>query len=220
MIAMIVYLLLRFVINPPIKFLEATTMTLIIITVIIMMDYTMKKNVVEEKFIDTPNAQNNAQNLATLPNYIIPIATQQPSPTITQITIPTTSNIPNTPSATPTTSPVIVATAPPAVTLENRGSDMEYSDANTFPMAEGYKSRAYEYGYSFLPPEKWYPVPPHPPMCVTNQPCEVSPVFTAGAPIDAKDYADVREWDLSRKILQPDNINLRFISEKLNAGKA
>jgi hypothetical protein len=91
--------------------------------------------------------------------------------------------------------------------------DMSYdTDYNHLPMATGYDSRDYEYGYSFLPPEKWYPTPPFPPVCIQEKQCPVCPMNTSGSPVDMK------EWNNSIKILQPDNINTRFI-KKLNAGR-
>jgi len=90
--------------------------------------------------------------------------------------------------------------------------EMPYSDFNNLPVGNGYKSRDYEYGYSFLPPEKWFPQPPRPPICVAEKRCPVCPVYTQGAPVD------VKEFDASRRITQPDRINVEYINDKLNAG--
>ena len=87
---------------------------------------------------------------------------------------------------------------------------MNYDDYGLVPVPTNYESRAYEYGYSFLPPEKWYPQPPRAPTCVTDSPCPVCPVNTTGSPVD------VKEWDDSRNVLQPDNINLEYIANRLN----
>lgn len=89
-------------------------------------------------------------------------------------------------------------------------TDMGYSDPNSIPVPKSYKSRDYELGYSYIPPEKWYPEPIRPPVCKTEKTCPVCPVYTQGTPIDMK------EWDSSRKVLQPDNINIKYIAEKLN----
>lgn len=92
-------------------------------------------------------------------------------------------------------------------------SDMIYTDYNTLPVADGYKSRAYELGYSYLPPEKWYPAPPHPPVCVTDRQALVQPVFTTGVP------ADLKEWGAATRITPPANINVDYIMDKLNSGR-
>jgi hypothetical protein len=50
-------------------------------------------------------------------------------------------------------------------TRESEGvivNETAYTDYNILPVTPE-DSRLYEYGYSFLPPEKWYPVPPNPP---------------------------------------------------------
>lgn len=91
--------------------------------------------------------------------------------------------------------------------------ELPYTDYNHLPLASGYKSHDYEYGYSFLPPEKWYPQPPRPPVCVTEKRCPVCPTYTNGTPVDAK------EFHSSRRITPPDMINMDYIGDKLNAGR-
>jgi hypothetical protein len=92
-------------------------------------------------------------------------------------------------------------------------SDMVYTDYNHLPVADGYQSHAYEYGDWYLPPEKWYPQPPNPPVCVTEKKCPVCPVYTTGAPVD------VKEWFNSSRITPPDIINTDYIKQKLNSGR-
>lgn len=91
--------------------------------------------------------------------------------------------------------------------------ELPYSDYNHLPVGAGYKSHDYEYGYSYIPPEKWYPQPPRPPICVTEKRCPVCPVFTDGL------GADLKEWHSSRRVHQPDRINIEYIQDKLNAGR-
>lgn len=91
--------------------------------------------------------------------------------------------------------------------------DLPYTDYNHLPMAASYKPTDFEYGDSFLPPEKWYPDPPFPPVCVAEKRCPVCPVYTTGTPVD------VKEWNQSRKILPPDGINTDYIKDKLNSGR-
>ena len=86
-----------------------------------------------------------------------------------------------------------------------------YIDYNSMPVS--YDTGSFESGYSFLPPEKWYPVPPHPPVCVAEKQCPVCPVFTNGT------YIDLKEWDQSRRITPPDEINVHAVEGKLNSGR-
>lgn len=93
-------------------------------------------------------------------------------------------------------------------------NDLPYdTDFHHLPMADDYKSSMDELGYWFLPPEKWYPTPPFPPVCVSEKSCPVCPVYTQGAPID------VKEWHNAGRITPPDRINTKFIKEKLNSGR-
>jgi len=89
-------------------------------------------------------------------------------------------------------------------------NDVAYSDYGLIPVPTDYESKAYEYGYSFLPPEKWYPQAPRAPICKATSPCPVCPIYTTGSP------TDVKEWNSSTKILPPDNINIQYIEDKLN----
>lgn len=91
--------------------------------------------------------------------------------------------------------------------------ELPYSDYNHLPVGAGYKSTNAERGYSFLPPEKWYPQPPVPPVCVTEKRCPVCPVMSDNSVADLKDFGE------SRRITQPDNINVAFINDKLNGGR-
>jgi hypothetical protein len=91
--------------------------------------------------------------------------------------------------------------------------DTPYAQGHHVPVPDNYKTEASEYGYSFLPPEKWYTPSPYPPMCISEKKCPVCPVFTSGTPID------VKEWHESRRITQPDGINTLYIKEKLNSGR-
>ena len=91
-------------------------------------------------------------------------------------------------------------------------SDMPYNDYNHLPIPKDYVSIATDYGYSFLPPEKWYPQPPFPPVCVTEKRCPVIPLYTTGTNVNLKD------WDNARRITPPDNINTKYTKEVLNSG--
>ena len=92
-------------------------------------------------------------------------------------------------------------------------NELPYGNYNYLPVAEGYKSHDYEYGYSFIPPEKWYPMPPIAPICVTSKRENVCPMFTQGAP------ADVKEFFSSSRITGPDQISIDYVKDKLNSGR-
>ena len=91
-------------------------------------------------------------------------------------------------------------------------NEMGYTDYNGMPQYDKDAIGDFEYGYSFMPPSNWFPVPAHPPVCVSTQKCQVNPVFTSGVPVN------IKEWNNSRRILPPDNINTEYI-KKLNAGR-
>ena len=81
------------------------------------------------------------------------------------------------------------------------------------PLPDNYDKDSFEYGDSFLPPEKWYPTPPIPPVCVSEKRANICPVLTTGAPVNLKD------WHSSTRITPPDQINTKYINEKLNSGR-
>lgn len=68
-----------------------------------------------------------------------------------------------------------------------------YTDFNTVPMGSGLNTGNFESGYAFLPPSKWYPEPPIPPICVTNKRTSIFPVMDPG-------FVDLKEWNSSLKI--------------------
>jgi hypothetical protein len=91
--------------------------------------------------------------------------------------------------------------------------EMQFSNVDYNSMPVNYNTGSFEYGYSFLPPAQWYPVPPHPPVCVAEKQCPVCPVFTQGTNLELK------EWDDSRRITPADEINVAAIEKKLNSGR-
>lgn len=95
-------------------------------------------------------------------------------------------------------------------------SDYQYSDFdhNFLPIARGYKTDlARDYGYSYIPPEGWYPTPPRAPVCVTTNNREpVMPSWSDG-PTDLKDFS------ISNRITGPMGISTKYIEDKLNAGR-
>ena len=74
----------------------------------------------------------------------------------------------------------------------------EYVDFNSLSVPDNYKTYRGDYGYSFLPPEHWYPQAPKAPVCVTDKKCPVCPITTTGYPLD------VKEWDTANNVLPDD----------------
>jgi hypothetical protein len=69
--------------------------------------------------------------------------------------------------------------------------------------------------YTFISPENWYPIPPHPPICVTNKECTTCPIQIS----DGKDYmnfASVKDFDKARRFTGSMNINTDYVKEVLN----
>jgi hypothetical protein len=85
----------------------------------------------------------------------------------------------------------------------------KYSDFNRMPPS--FNQDDFEYGYSYLPPRDWYPLPPYPPVCVSNASCPVQGVYTDSMTMDLK------EWRDTQKITPPDAINTAFITNEMNS---
>jgi hypothetical protein len=69
--------------------------------------------------------------------------------------------------------------------------------------------------YTFVSPENWYPIPPHPPVCVTNKKCTTCPIQIT----DGKDYmsfASIEDFDKARRFTGSMNINTKYVKEVLN----
>jgi hypothetical protein len=63
-----------------------------------------------------------------------------------------------------------------------------FDDYNHVPMGDGINTGNFEYGFSYLPPDKWYPQPAFPPICVTNRNSYVLPSNTTGVPLNVKEW--------------------------------
>ena len=76
-----------------------------------------------------------------------------------------------------------------------------------------YKTKPEDYGRNYIPPELWYKNNQrlNLPVCVpANGRCLIQDVPTIGFPVDSI------EWHSSRKVLNPDGINTKYVREKLN----
>lgn len=95
-------------------------------------------------------------------------------------------------------------------------NEMKYSmyRNNDRPLGEDIDraNHDYEYGYSFLPPFLWTPYLTKPPVCVSATRCPVCPSSYSST-------ADLKEFDNSRRVMPPDNINVDYVREKLNSGR-
>ena len=93
------------------------------------------------------------------------------------------------------------------------GSDMPYTDYNTLPIGAKIDTKVDDFSYSFLPPDRWYPIPPHPPVCVAEKQCPVCPMNTTGT------VASLKEWGEVSRVTPGDQVNSTYINEKLNSGR-
>jgi len=66
-----------------------------------------------------------------------------------------------------------------------------YADYNSLPASGGVTTGGFENGYSFLPPSQWYPIPPHPPVCIPEKQCPVCPVYTN---VETMDLLEWNAW--------------------------
>jgi ferredoxin len=92
-------------------------------------------------------------------------------------------------------------------------SEMPYTDYNSLPIGANVDSKVDDFSYTFLPPDKWYPVPPHPPVCIAEKQCPVCPVTTTGA------LANLKEWGEASRVTPGDQVNTTYLNEKLNSGR-
>jgi hypothetical protein len=86
---------------------------------------------------------------------------------------------------------------------------MIYSDFNRMPPS--FNDKDFEYGYSFLPPKDWYPLPVYPPVCVSDKTCLVQPSYTDTVTMDLK------EWYQAQKFTPPDSFNTAFLTNEMNS---
>jgi len=91
-------------------------------------------------------------------------------------------------------------------------NDMIYSDFNRLPPS--FNDMDFEYGYSFLPPKDWYPLPPYPPVCCAggcNSNDTFQPVY-----LDTT-TADLKEWHETQKFTPPESMNTSWIINEMNS---
>jgi hypothetical protein len=100
--------------------------------------------------------------------------------------------------------------APPANTALT--NELKYGDYNYIgPINKGMINKE----YTFVSPSNWYPIPPHPPVCVTNKSCTTCPVQIS----NGKDYMQWAPWDefdQARRFTGDMNINVDYVKNVLN----
>jgi hypothetical protein len=100
--------------------------------------------------------------------------------------------------------------APPAdQALTN---ELKYGDYNYVgPINKGMINKE----YTFVSPTNWYPIPPHPPVCVTNKSCTTCPVQISNGK-DYMNWANWDEFDQARRFTGDMNINIDYVKNVLN----
>lgn len=95
---------------------------------------------------------------------------------------------------------------------QSLNSELRYGDYNYIsPLNKGMTNSS----YTFISPNNWYPVPPHPRVCVTNKNCITQPIQIS----DGKDYmawATLEDFDKSRRFTGNMGINIDYIKNVLN----
>lgn len=91
-------------------------------------------------------------------------------------------------------------------------SELRYGDYNYIsPLNSGMTNS----DYTFVSPNNWYPIPPHPPVCVTNKECTTYPVMIS----DGHDYmqwATLEDFDKARRFTGNMGINIDYVKNVLN----
>jgi len=99
----------------------------------------------------------------------------------------------------------------------DKHSDMnysKYSERQTEPLGKFSKdfTNNFDHGFSYLKTDKWKPPQYDNTVCKIEKKCDYCEEDYEGYPVD------VSKWNYSRKILPRDNINLKYIEDKLNTG--
>jgi hypothetical protein len=96
--------------------------------------------------------------------------------------------------------------------FESAEDELKYGDFNyVAPLNKGMINPE----YTFISPSNWYPIPPHPPVCVTNKSCTTCPIMMS----DGKDYmqfASLDDFDKSRRFTGDMGINIEYVKNILN----
>jgi len=99
----------------------------------------------------------------------------------------------------------------------DKHTDMNYSiytKNQTEPLGKFSKdfTNDFDHGFSYLQTDKWKPPEYDNTVCKIESKCDYCEEDYEGYPVD------VSKWNYSRKILPRDNINIKYIEDKLNTG--
>jgi hypothetical protein len=92
---------------------------------------------------------------------------------------------------------------------DNYKYEMKYTKTNPFntiPLGSQI------YSWTYLPPENWFRGYEQPPVCITNDRCQVAP----NQPNENVPY--LMEFDTAAHITGPEGIDLAYVQDKLNQG--
>jgi hypothetical protein len=91
-------------------------------------------------------------------------------------------------------------------------NELKYSNYNYIgPLNKGMANKE----YTFISPTNWYPIPPVPPVCVTNKSCTTCPVMISNGN-DYMQWASLEDFDKARRFTGDMNINTDYIKNVLN----
>ena len=91
-------------------------------------------------------------------------------------------------------------------------NELKYGDLNYIgPLNKGMANK----DYTFVSPDNWYPIPPSPPVCVTNKSCSTCPIIISGGQ-DYMNFSSLEDFDKSRRFTGNMGINTEYIHNVLN----
>jgi hypothetical protein len=95
---------------------------------------------------------------------------------------------------------------------DNLNSELTYGNYNyVAPLNKGMINPTYTY----IDPANWYPIPPHPPVCVGGN-TPVSAIINNNSSNDAMVYANLNDFNNTSRFTGNMNINLEYIKKFLN----
>lgn len=233
----VLILLLKYIPNLPLSYLDITTILILVVAAQFLLDFlcSMKleskcncDNVIED--FDTTNIDDKIENNKRMETKADDIkvpnggddGTEGSETTITKNPVTRKNGYiceqgPGTPNlASPDGRNGCTPVQPPNADNDMGFEQLGYDKYQPMGQIRNPNRRSYrknnryigEYGDWYIPPEEWYPPCAKPPVCITNNGCPVQPVLTSG------NYAELRDFDDVRKVMQ-DQINLPYVS-KLN----
>lgn len=100
--------------------------------------------------------------------------------------------------------------------IEAQNNELKYGYYNYIgPLNKGMINK----DYTFIEPTNWYPIPPHPPVCVTNKKCTTCPIQIT----DGRDYmhfSNLDQFNEARRFTGNMNINTEYVKNVLNKSEA